>query len=118
MKNRREVARTAAIAAVLAAPLAIGSHPAPADELADLRANQELLQRRLEQLAQEEGGGGQAAPDKNASIGGYPGPTSEGPATVQMMGDSFPRSFLIPGTDTSLRVGGRVQTNATYWITG
>ena len=35
-----------------------------------------------------------------------------------MTGGSFPRSFLIPGTDTSIRVGGEVRTNALYWING
>jgi hypothetical protein len=110
MTNGRNLAITAAIAAVLSAPLAIGSHPARADELSDLRANQELLQRRLDQLAQ--------APDKNAGIGGYLGPTSGGPVAVQTMGGSFPRSFLIPGTDTSIRIGGQIEVNASYWITG
>ena len=36
--------------------------------------------------------------------GGPPAPT----AGAGMVGGSFPRSFLIPGTDTSIRVGGRI----------
>src|ERR1700746_624853 len=65
-----------------------------ADELADLRAmqtnlrdNQELLQQRIDQLAQ-------TAPKLMR-------PGEPGPAGVAMIGGSFPRSFLIPGTDTS-----------------
>ena len=35
-----------------------------------------------------------------------------------MMGGSFPRSFLIPGTDTSIRVGGEARMNVLYWLNG
>jgi hypothetical protein len=59
-----------------------------ADELADLRANQELLQRRVDQLAQ---------------AGPSTGPGPGGP----VMAGSFPRSFAIPGTEVSLRIGGQ-----------
>ena len=58
---------------------------AAADELADLRANQELLQRRIDQLAQ--------VPPPAPPPGGPGGPVLAG---------SFPRSFVIPGTDVSL----------------
>jgi len=44
------LAATAALTATIA--LLTGFPPASADELADLRANQELLQRRIDQLAQ------------------------------------------------------------------
>ena len=46
------------------------------------------------------------------------GETGQGPVSVQMTGGSFPRSFLIPGTDTSIRVGGEMRLNALYWIDG
>src|SRR4029077_12985235 len=85
MTNGRNAAFTAAMACLLSAPLAIGVQPAYADGLSDLRANQELLQQRLDQLAQVQAPGG-----PGAAVGA----------------GSFPRSFLIPGTDTSLRVGG------------
>jgi hypothetical protein len=112
MNRKRTIATMAALGGLTAAVALLSGLPtAKADELADLRANQELLQRRLDQLAQ-------VTPDKNAGFGGYLGPTSGGPAAVQMMGGSFPRSFLIPGTDTSIRVGGQIQTNVSYWITG
>src|SRR5204863_275473 len=80
--------------------LATGLSAAGADELADLRANQELLQRRIDQLAQA-----QAAP----------GPPPSGPGSPVVAG-SFPRSFLIPGTDSSIRIGGQAAGYITrYW---
>jgi len=109
MGNGRHVAITATLACTLAVPL-IGS-PVRADELSDLRANNELLQQRIDQLAQAikiPGPGGfytQGAP---------PAPT----AGAGLVGGSFPRSFLVPGTDTSLRVGGEIRENLTYWFTG
>jgi hypothetical protein len=35
-----------------------------------------------------------------------------------MTGGSFPRSFLIPGTDTSIRVGGFTDMTIDYWLSG
>src|SRR5438105_7365613 len=75
------------------------STTARADELADLRANQELLQRRVDQLAQ-------AGP----SVGPGPG----GPVMV----GSFPRSFVIPGTEVSLRIGGQGVGSVLWFLKG
>jgi hypothetical protein len=109
MKNGRNAAITAAIACILSAPLAIGLQAARADELADLRANQELLQQRLDQLAQ--------API--SPVGGlYPGGAPAATAGAGIVGGSFPRSFLIPGTDTSIRVGGAITFNAMHFFNG
>ena len=33
-----------------------------------------------------------------------------------LLGGSFPRSFLIPGTDTSIRVGGFASEILDYWF--
>jgi hypothetical protein len=55
----------------------------------------ELLQQRLDQLSQS-----RDKPDPAAGAG-----LTEG---------SFPRSFLIPGTDTSLRIGGSVTGTVQY----
>ena len=33
-----------------------------------------------------------------------------------LVGGSFPRSFLIPGTDTSIRVGGFASEILDYWF--
>jgi hypothetical protein len=83
-----------------------------ADELADLRANQELLQRRIDQLAQ-------AAPLPGTTGGGSAQPLGYQPAPGQpSLGGSFPRSFLIPGTDTSIRVGGFIDLTGLYYLQG
>src|SRR5260370_29021590 len=76
--------------------LATGLSVARADELADLRANQELLQKRVDQLAQVP-----------------PPPPGGGPGGPVLAG-SFPRSFVIPGTEASLRVGGQ-RVGAMIW---
>jgi hypothetical protein len=125
MKIPRNVAIAAGLAALAAAPFAIGTSPAwaggPAttaasasaatttqeptgqDELTQLRANQQLLQRRLDQLEQI------------AQVGvAHP---HLPPGTASLAG-SFPRSFLIPGTDTSIEIGGRVVFDMTEWFHG
>jgi hypothetical protein len=100
-----------AAAAVAGALLSAGMPWARADELADLRANQELLQRRLDQLAQ--------LPAAGSPVGGlYPGGPRASTAGAGIVGGSFPRSFLIPGTNTSIRVGGTITFNALHFFTG
>src|SRR5712692_6246583 len=79
------------------AMVALGAGAASADEISDLRANQELLQSRLDQLAQA--------------------PAPAGPGAPTLAG-SFPRSFLIPGTDTSIRVGGFGIGRITWFLRG
>src|SRR5215467_3628341 len=92
--------------------LLTGLPAAKADELADLRANQELLQRRIDQLAQ-------AAPAPGTTGGGAAQPLGyQAAPTATALGGSFPRSFLIPGTDTSIRVGGFVDYTALYFLNG
>jgi hypothetical protein len=88
-----------------------------ADELADLRANQErlranqdLIQHRIEQLAQ---GRDPNVPRGGGVPGGY---GAEAVPGVPMAGGSFPRSFLIPGTDTSIRIGGQITEVLDYWL--
>src|SRR5437899_5462799 len=107
MTRKRINGGMAAIGGLTAAAALLTGLSAPrADELADLRANQELLQRRIDQLAQAVPRGG-----------GVPGGYGTEPIPGQpIMGGSFPRSFLIPGTDTSIRVGGFVDETLDYWI--
>src|SRR5438105_3643338 len=53
MTRQRNIGRAAALGGLTATiALLTGLPAASADELADLRANQELLQRRIDQLAQ------------------------------------------------------------------
>ncbi|MGH7061304.1 MAG: hypothetical protein ACREFH_13015, partial [Stellaceae bacterium] len=106
MTNKRNIGGVAAIGGMSAAVLLLTGLPAAnADELADLRANQQLLQQRLDQLSQIPGAGHL-----------YQGPGAAKTANKQIVGGSFPRSFLIPGTDTSIRVGGFADLTMDYWI--
>ncbi|HYS45405.1 MAG TPA: porin, partial [Rhizomicrobium sp.] len=82
--------------AISVVALLAGVPSAKADELADLRANQEILQQRLDQLAQVP-------------------PARPGPAIGV---GTFPRSFLIPGTDTSLRIGGQAVGTVIWFLKG
>ncbi|HTV89380.1 MAG TPA: hypothetical protein VME41_10225 [Stellaceae bacterium] len=86
-----------------ATPAATGSATTTQDELTQLRANQQLLEQRLDQLEQI------------AQVG--PAHPQLPPGTASLAG-SFPRSFLIPGTDTSILIGGQVTFDAGYWISG
>src|SRR5215813_11754279 len=119
MTVKRNIVNGAAIGGLSAAIALLTGLPAvSADELADLRAkqqllqtNQEVLQKRIDQLSQ-------------APPPGAPGPYVPGfgpetrPAAAPVTTGSFPRSFLIPGTDTSLRIGGIAWTDATWWLHG
>jgi outer membrane DcaP-like protein len=83
--------------ALTAATALLTSFPAArADEVAELQVKQALLKERIEQLAAHPGG----------AI----------PAGSSMLGGSFPRSFLIPGSDTSIRVGGFVDETFDYYF--
>ncbi|HEY1796342.1 MAG TPA: hypothetical protein VGG57_09500 [Stellaceae bacterium] len=86
-----------AVLAVASAILVAGVIPlARADELSDLRANNVLLQQKIDQA--------------RALNGDAPSPSGEGgPGSLQ---GSFPGSFRIPGTQTSVRVGGNVTATA------
>jgi Porin subfamily len=109
MITKRNIGTMAAIGGFTAAIALLSGLPsAKADELTDLRANQQLLQQRVDQLAQIQHVPGSVypygAPPKTAGAG--------------IVGGSFPRSFLVPGTDTSIRVGGQIWFEVFYWLTG
>src|SRR3979411_2987631 len=80
--------------------LMCGSGLAWADEPADLRANQELLPRR-------------GAPPAQVP----PPPPGAGPGGPVLAG-SFPRSFVVPGTEVSLRVGGQGVGTVVWYMKG
>src|SRR5439155_1723593 len=111
MTGKRNIVSVAAIGVLSAAlTLLAGPPAAQSDELADLRANQELLQKRLDQLSQAPPG----AP--GPYVPGF-GPESR-PTAAPVTTGSFPRSFLIPGTETSLRIGGQVRTTVQWYLSG
>jgi len=104
MSKKRNIGTVAALGGLTAAVALITALPsARADELADLRANQELLTRRIDQLAQIP-----------------PPPPPGGPAGPggPVMAGSFPRSFVIPGTEVSLRLGGQGVGSVVWYMKG
>jgi hypothetical protein len=117
MTRKRTLGSLAAIGGLAAGfALLTDFSAARADELADLRANQQLLQQRIDQLAQAQAQGG---PPSTFAAPGTTGAAAYGTAAVPgagMVGGSFPRSFLIPGTDTSIRVGGFADETIDYYL--
>jgi hypothetical protein len=94
MSRLRKLGTIAALGGIaLALAMTAGAR---ADELSDLRANQELLQQRLDQLSQ----------------------VPPGAVGTPVMSGSFPKSFVIPGTETSLRIGGFVDARLNYFLKG
>ena len=90
MTTKRSIATVAALGGMAAVVALLSGPPAArADELSDLRANQQLLQQRVDQLAQVA-----QAPR---------------PGGAPVLAGSFPRSFLIPGTDTSMAITGFIR---------
>ena len=88
------------VIAGLAAAAAIANYrPAVAGELNDLNSSKSQIQSRIDQLAAPQSGD-QPNPPPAADV-----PNGAG---------SFPRSSLIPGTDTSVRVGGSVDETTSY----
>ena len=113
MTRKQNFGSVAAIGGLTAAVALLACLPAAkADELSDLKANQQLLQQRIEQLAQ-------GGPPSRLGAPGMAGRSVYGTAPVPgaaLVGGSFPRSFLIPGTDTSIRVGGFADLTMDYYL--
>lgn len=76
----------------------VGGAPASADELDDLRAEIEEMQRKLEELEKRQQ---EAPPPDNIVTGG-----------------DIPGSFKLPGTDTSIKIGGYVKSDFIYDVDG
>ncbi len=108
MISERKIAGMAVIAGLTGAFLLLAAVASEADELSNLRQNQQILQKRIDQL-----------PPTDAAT---PAPTrpdtdSASPASGQPLpSGSFPRSFLIPGTNTSIRIGGAVDATGAYGV--
>jgi hypothetical protein len=106
MAITRRIGALAAIAGLTAAiALQTGLPPAQADELSDLQANIQLLQQRIDQLEKQQAA--QQPGEQQAAVEG--GPVVAG---APAMAGSFPRSFLIPGTNTSIRFSGYIKFDA------
>src|ERR1700723_219492 len=106
MMKARKIGIIAALGGSTAAlAMLTGLTGARADEL---QVNQQLLDQRIDQLAQglNTGAKNQFSVDQNAAIGGA------------VTAGSFPRSILIPGTDTSIKIYGQVTVVLDYWMSG
>jgi hypothetical protein len=113
MTRKRTIGSMAAAAGLAVSVAWLTASPAArADELSDLRENMQLLQQRVDQLAQE-----QVAQFAPGTTGGAAYGAKPAPGTP-LLGGSFPRSFLIPGTDTSIRIGGTANEVLDYWFQG
>ena len=116
MITKRNIGTVAALGGVTAiVALLTGLPSARADEVSDLKQQNDLLQQRVEQLAQT-GNANLTIPGAGGfyTQGAPPAPT----AGAGLVGGSFPRSFLIPGTDTSIRIGGEIRVNITDFFNG
>jgi hypothetical protein len=105
MIRKRTFGTVAAVGGMSAIALLSGQPSARADDTA-LQANQQLLQSRIDQLAQ-------VSPSPQFVP---PGPIAA--AGQPALAGAFPRSFLIPGTDVSLRVGGQGVGSMVWYIKG
>ena len=95
----------AGAAVALAAVLLLRTGGAVADDMADIQANMALMKQRLDQLSQMSPG----------TTGGTAYGTKAAPG-APLLGGTYARSFLIPGTDTSIRIGGIATLTMNYFI--
>ncbi|MGA8401494.1 MAG: DcaP family trimeric outer membrane transporter [Stellaceae bacterium] len=75
----------------------------------DLQINQQALNTRIDQLAavgQQPGAGAVFSVDQNPATG------------AAVTAGSFPRSILIPGTDTSIKIYGQITLITDYFMSG
>src|SRR5580658_170977 len=75
----------------------------------DLQINQQVLNTRVDQLAavgENPGAGAQFSVDQNPATG------------AAVTAGSFPRSILIPGTDTSIKIYGQITEVLDYFMSG
>src|SRR5580700_537815 len=103
----RKIGTIAALGGSTAAlAMLTGLAGARADEL---QVNQQLLNARIDQLAAvglQPGAGAVFSVDQNTATG------------AAVTAGSFPRSILVPGTDTSLKVYGQMTEVLDYWMSG
>ncbi len=108
MSINRKIATIAALGGSTAAlAMLTGLAGARADEL---QYNQQLLNSRIDQLAavgENVGAGSYLSIDQNPAAAGTP-----------VTAGSFPRSILIPGTDTSIKIYGQMTEIMDYFLTG
>ncbi len=98
--------------ALLAAVLAVGPvQTATGGELEELKAQIKTMQRQLEDLTKRQAESARKA--EQASAQAKEAQRAVSPANTVTAGD-FPGSFKLPGTDTSVRIGGYIKGDAMY----
>lgn len=109
MISKWNISNVATIRGLATAVMLLTGLPATqADELSEVRANQLLLQQRIDQLAQPQ------APVGAPGTTGSNVTDSTAEPNPPLASGSFPRSFVIPGTVTSIRIGGSLDENLDY----
>jgi hypothetical protein len=112
MTTAQRIGALAAIGGLTAmVALQTGLPPAQADELSDLQQNIQMLQQRVDQLEKQQTA--DQPGDQQAAVEG--GPVVAGAPSIA---GSFPRSFLIPGTNTSIAISGYIKFDAAEWFRG
>src|SRR3984957_1913505 len=107
MSTTRKISTIVALSTGTAALALLGGMAAARAD--DLQANQQLLNQRIDQLASVGQFTGPSVPfsiDQNAAAGS------------PVVAGSFPRSILIPGTDTSIKIYGEMTEITDYFLTG
>ncbi|HLZ68112.1 MAG TPA: DcaP family trimeric outer membrane transporter [Aliidongia sp.] len=86
----------------------MSASPAMADELSDVKAQLQTLTKKLNALEAKQDAQQQQMEAKPVAA------AASTDSVLDALKGSFPRSFRIPGTDTSLRIGGYVKLDAIY----
>jgi Porin subfamily len=112
MTGGQRIGALAAIGGLTAmVALQTGLPAAQADELSDMQQQIQMLQQRVDQLSKEQQA--QQPGEQQAAVLG--GPVVAGAPSIA---GSFPRSFLIPGTNTSIAFSGYIKYDAAMWFHG
>jgi len=104
------------LALALAAPVYAASDAPSADDVKALRGQVELLMQRIKQLEAQQNAQKQAIEDQKSEQKKLAKKQEEvtiAPANVVTAGDE-PGSFKIPGTNTSVKIGGYVKADMIY----
>ncbi len=112
--KRKALMLGAAFVALTFAPLG-AAHAASDEEVAELKAQIQMLMEKVEQLekANEMQAERQNKLETKVASGALPAPQYE-PAENAVTGGEVPGSFKLPGTNTSVKIGGYVKTDVIY----
>ncbi len=93
-------------AAIAAMGIALSGQPVLAENIGDLRSRVEELSRKLKSLEEAQAAGAAAAAKAV--------PVAAAPNTKFVEAGSFPGSFMVPGTNTSIRIGALAKLDVLY----